>query len=196
MAKNTIHYIGTSMFPTLKTGDFLSVAPLKDRNIRIGDVVVFNSPYGNKPIVHRVVSIDKKGIKTKGDNNNNMDDWVLCIEDIIGRVACVSRKNRTKTIYGGLAGRIYASGLRAIKQIDLTVSKILHPVYHRLAHSGIFINLLPQQLKTQILCFRRPNGIEMQLLMGKRVIGRQFPGQNQWHIVRPFKLFIDESTLP
>ena len=191
-----LNFTGPSMKPTLKRGDGLKVHPYGDREIRVGDVVVVCPPARAQHVVHRVISVGSHGIKTRGDNNNNIDDWVLCPEDIIGQVVCVNRKNRSKTIYGGLPGRIYVSGLRAVKQIDLTISRILHPVYLWLARSGIFRNLLPQQLKTQILCFRRANGIEMQLLLGRRVIGRRLPGQNQWHVYRPFKIFIDEATLP
>ena len=196
MQSETLNYTGPSMKPTLKPGDGLRVHPYGDRKIRIGDVVVVCPPERERHVVHRVVSIDSHGIRTRGDNNNIMDDWVLCTEDIIGQVVCVNRKNRSKTIYGGLRGRIHASGLRAIKQIDLTISRILHPVYHRLASSGIFRNLLPQQLKTHVLCFRRANGIEMQLLMGRWVVGRRLTGQDRWHIRRPFRLFVDECSLP
>jgi len=192
----TLNFTGSSMKPSLKPGDGLRVHPYGDRKIRIGDVVVVCPPEREQHVVHRVVSVDSHGIRTRGDNNNNTDAWVLCAEDIIGRVVCVNRKNRSKTIYGGLLGRVYASGLKAIKQIDLTVSRILHPVYHRFASSGIFRNLLPQQLKTHILCFKRANGIEMQLLMGRWVIGRQLTGRDRWHIQRPFRLFVDEASLP
>jgi hypothetical protein len=184
------------MKPTLKPADGLRVLPYGDRKIRIGDVVVVRPPERKQHVVHRVVSFDSHGIKTRGDNNNSTDAWVLCAEDIIGQVVCVNRKNRSKTICGGLRGKIYASGLRAIKQVDLAVSKILNPVYHRLAGSGIFKSLLPQQLKTHVLCFRRANGIEMQLLMGRWVVGRRLTGQDRWHIRRPFRLFVDEYTLP
>jgi signal peptidase I len=196
MQSVTLNYTGPSMKPTLKPGDGLRIHAYGDRKIRTGDVVVVCPTERKQHVVHRVVSIDSHGIRTRGDNNNNMDDWVLCAEEIIGQVVCANRKNRSKTIYGGLPGRIYASGLRTIKQIDLTVSRILHPVYHRLASSGIFRNLLPQQLKTHILCFKRANGIEMQLLMGKWVIGRRLTDQDRWHIRRPFRLFVDEYTLP
>ena len=191
-----LNYTGPSMKPTLKPGDGLRVHPYEGRKIRIGDVVVACPPEREQHVVHRVVSVDSHGIKTRGDNNNNTDAWVLCAENIIGQVVGANRKNKYKTIYGGLLGRVYASGLRAIKQIDWTISRILHPVYHRLASSGIFRNLLPRQLKTQILCFKRANGIEMQLLMGRWVIGRRLNGQDRWHIRRPFRLFVDEHSLP
>jgi signal peptidase I len=192
----TLNFTGPSMKPTLKPGDGLGVHPYGDRKIRIGDVVVACPPEREQHVVHRVVSVDSHGIRTRGDNNNNTDAWVLCAENIIGQVVGANRKNKNKTIYGGRPGRIYASGLKAIKQIDWTVSRILHPVYHRLASSGIFRNLLPLQLKTHVLCFKRANGIEMQLLMGRWVIGRRLNGQDRWHIRRPFRLFVDEHSLP
>ena len=74
------------MFPTLKAGDALRVVSYKDRDIRVGDVVVFNSLYGKTSIVHRVVSVAEECVRTKCDNNNNMDHWVLYTEDIIGKV--------------------------------------------------------------------------------------------------------------
>ena len=192
----TLNFTGPSMKPTLKPGDGLRVHPYGGRKIRIGDVVVVYPPEREQHVVHRVVSVDSHGIRTRGDNNNNTDAWVLCAENITGQVVGANRKGKNKTIYGGLLGRIYASGLRAIKQIDWTVSRILHPVYRRLARSGIFRNLLPQQLKTHVLCFKRANGVEMQLLMGRWVIGRRLTGRDRWHIRRPFRLFVDEHTLP
>ena len=196
MAKNTIHYIGTSMFPTLRTGDILRVASHKDRNIRLGDVVVFNSPYGNRPIVHRVASIDKKGIRTKGDNKLAIDDSILQPDKIIGRVVAAQRGKKEIKILDGFPGRIYASNLEVGKRIDMVVSTILRPAYRWLTRTGIFRKLFSRWIHIQLVCFKNGNGIDMQLQLGRRIIGRRLPGQNQWHIVRPFKIFIDESTLP
>ena len=86
MDNTVINYIGTSMFPTLKTGDILRVVPYKERTVRMEDVVVFHSLYGKTSIVHRVVSVAKECVRTKCDNNNKMDHWVLYTEDIIGKV--------------------------------------------------------------------------------------------------------------
>ena len=97
----TLNFTGSSMKPTLKPGDGLRVHQYGDRKIRIGDVVVVCPPERGQHVVHRVISVDSHGIRTKGDNNNNMDDRILCTEDIIGQVVCVNRKNRSKTIYCG-----------------------------------------------------------------------------------------------
>ncbi len=191
-----INYTGPSMNPTLKAGDGLFVVPYKDKKIRIGDVVVFRDPEGKYNIVHRVVAVDSRGVTTKGDNNINIDSWILLPDDIIGRVVTVQRKSKSLTIRGGAWGRIFAPILRTIKQVNLSVSRILHPAYHWFAGSGIFIKFNWFLPKIHVLSFNRPEGREFQLLMGNCAIGRCLPGKDQWQIARPFRLFVDETSLP
>lgn len=184
------------MFPTLKTGDILRVVPYKERGVRIGDVVLFLSPYGRTPIVHRVVSVDKKGVRTKGDNKIAIDGCVLHPNEIIGRVVAAQRGKKGVKILNDFPGRIYALILEAGKRMDIVFSTTLRPAYRGLTKTGIFRKLFSRWIHTQVLCFKCGDGMEMQLQLGRRIIGRRLPGQNQWHILRPFKLFIDESTLP
>ena len=190
------NYTGPSMNPTLKVGDGLTVIPYGDRNIHIGDVVVFHSPERERYIVHRVISVNSRGIRTKGDNNSKVDSWILRPEDIVGRVISAQRKSKSITIYGGTRGRLLAPMLWVIKRINITVSSIFRPIYHYLARTGIIKILLSRMIKTQILYFKRPNGTEMQLIMGRRIIGRYSPVRDQWLIRRPFRLFVDEKSLP
>jgi signal peptidase I len=195
-----MNYIGPSMNPILRTGDGLRVIPYRNRKICVGDVVVFRPPNREHNVVHRVISVDSQGVRTSGDNSNRIDPWVLAPNDIIGRVVSAQRENRNVTIHGGTQGRIFASALWALKRVKLRinsmVSRILHPAYHYLAQSGICRKMLSNRVKTQILCFRRKSGMEMQLLIGRWVIGRRLPGRDQWQIRRPFRLFVDESSLP
>jgi len=44
--------------------------------------------------------------------------------------------------------------------------------------------------------FNRSDGVEFQLLMAGHVIGRLIPGKGEWFIRRPFRLFVDEASLP
>ena len=196
MIENMINYTGNSMFPTLKTGDTFRVVPYNDRDIRVGDVVMFNSPYGKTPIVHRVVTVSQEGVKTKGDNKLAIDDFILQPNEIIGRVVSIQRGKKSVTIFGGFLGRIYASTLEAGKRIDNVLSTILRPAYRWLTQTGIFRKLFSRWINTRVSCFKCGDGMEMQLHLGRRIIGRRFPGQDQWYIQRPFKLFIDESILP
>ncbi|MGD8776215.1 MAG: hypothetical protein PVF76_16570 [Syntrophobacterales bacterium] len=47
-----------------------------------------------------------------------------------------------------------------------------------------------------MISFNRDAGTELQLVMGQRVIGRRLEGKTRWHIQRPFRLFVDETSLP
>ncbi|MFX1251553.1 MAG: signal peptidase I [Promethearchaeota archaeon] len=63
-------------------GDLLIVKNVPLENVQVGDTIIFDSPSGPIPIVHRVVKINESnGIYyfwTKGDNpqtNRNLDSW-------------------------------------------------------------------------------------------------------------------------
>jgi hypothetical protein len=191
-----INHIGPSMNPTLKSGDVLQVIPYDGKKVRRGDVIVFLSPENGHIITHRVISVDSQGIKTRGDNNNQVDPLILTPDHILGHVVCAKRRDRRRKIFGGSIGRLFAGAIRAIHVIDESVSSLLRPVYHRLARSGVFRGLLPGRMEPRVLSFNRPGGTELQLLMGRRVIGRWLPGRDRWRIRRPFRLFVDEAKLP
>ncbi len=184
------------MNPTLRAGDRLEVNPYEGRKIRPGDVIVFLSPENGSKITHRVFSIIPGGIKTQGDNNKSIDPWVLGPDDIIGQVVCAHRGNREKQVFGGLIGRSYARALRTLRRVDSSMSSLLYPAYDWLSRSGIFGRLLPGQRKTRVVSFNRPAGRELQLHMGEWVIGKWMPHRRQWQIRRPFRLFVDEASLP
>jgi hypothetical protein len=184
------------MFPTLKAGDILRVLPYEDRDISVGDVIVFNISHAGVPIVHRVVTINQGGIKTKGDNKLAIDDFILQPNEIIGRVVSIRRSKKRLTIFGGSLGRIYSMVRGTGKCINIVLATILRPAYNWFAQTGIIRQLFSRWIRTRISCFKCGDGVEMQLHLGRRIIGRRFPGQDQWYIRRPFKLFVDESTLP
>jgi hypothetical protein len=193
---NSINYLGSSMNPTLKPGDRLQIIPYDGRIIQQGDVIVFISPEDGSKVVHRVVSLNSTGIKTQGDNCNHEDDWLLSREDIIGRVVSAQRGNRGLRVYGGLLGHLLALAIRATKSIDSNFTSLLRPFYQRLARAGVFRRWLPSRMRPRVIYFNRDAGTELQLVMGRRVIGRRLEGKTGWHIRRPFRLFVDEEALP
>jgi hypothetical protein len=190
------NYNGPSMNPTLKAGDGLRVLPYDNTSIRVGDVILFQTPEREGRVTHRVISVDSRGVRTRGDNNNKTDSWVLRPNEIVGRVISTRRGTKSISIRGGRRGMIYARSLWFIKHANLTISRMLHSSYHRFAESGIFNRVLPHTTRPRVLCFTRPNGVEMQLLMGRWIIGRRRPGWEQWQVRRPFRLFVDEASLP
>jgi len=192
----SIIYTGPSMNPTLKDGDGLHLIPYHGRKIRLGDVVVFLSPEKDRKITHRVISIYGQGIRTQGDNNNQVDSGILKPEHILGRVVYAQRRNRMIRVYGGVMGQLYALMIKEMHIIDSWISSLFRPIYYRLARSGIFKRWALIQERTRIISYVRPGGTERQLLLGRRVIGQLLPRKDRWQIRRPFRLFIDEESLP
>ncbi|UCG66242.1 MAG: S26 family signal peptidase [Deltaproteobacteria bacterium] len=192
----SMNYIGPSMNPIFKPGDRLRIISYDQGKIRAGDVVVFISPEDGSKVVHRVISVNSDGIRTRGDNSYHEDAWVLSREHIIGRVVVAQRGNRRHRVFGGPVGQLFAAVLRVIHAIDSGFSSLLHPVYKRLSRSDIFRRWLPGWMKTRAISLIHPAGTELQLLMGRRVVGRWLPGRSRWHIRRPFRLFVDEASLP
>ncbi len=192
----TINYIGPSMSPLFKPGDRLQIIPYGSQEIWRGDVIVFISPEDGSKVVHRAVSVDSHGIKTRGDNCNQVDPWILRRDQILGRVVSAQRGKRRWRVFGGPLGHSLAVAIRAIKSIDSNLTSLLRPFYQRLARAGVFRRWLPACMKTRAISLSHPAGTELQLLMGGRVIGRWLPGKTRWHIRRPFRLFVDEASLP
>jgi hypothetical protein len=190
------NYIGPSMNPLFKAGDRLEIISYDQEKIRAGDVVVFISPEDGSKVVHRAVSVDSYGIKTRGDNCNQIDPWILKREQILGSVVSAQRGNRRRRIFGGPLGRLFAAKVRVIHRLDSYVSDLLRPAYHALARGSIFTRLLPAHRRPRVVSFDRAAGTELQLLIGRCVIGRWLPGNKGWHIRRPFRLFVDETSLP
>ncbi|MGO8687342.1 MAG: signal peptidase I [Candidatus Dormibacteria bacterium] len=83
---------GTSMLPTLHTGD-LVLAEARP-SYHVGDLVVYAVPRGQigagDDLIHRIVAGSAAaGYTLKGDNNPAPDPWTVPAHDILGREAVV-----------------------------------------------------------------------------------------------------------
>ena len=80
--------------------------------------------------------------------------------------------------------------------LDEAVGQLIRPSYLGFALGGAWEVLLPPRLKPRTVLFETRRGSRLRLLMGKRVIGRYDGRLRQWHIYRPFRLFVDGRSLP
>lgn len=77
--------ISGSMKPTMQVnGVSIIDKSVKYSEVKINDVIVFNTQYGL--VVHRVVEITQEGLFTKGDNNADKDYWVITADKLVGKV--------------------------------------------------------------------------------------------------------------
>jgi signal peptidase I len=79
-----------SMSPSMDVGDLVVVAPQSPDDLKVGDVIVFQSPIGNGLICHRIIAITQEDgslvFHTKGDNNEDPDPFTLQSNSIVGKV--------------------------------------------------------------------------------------------------------------
>ena len=185
----TIVYTGPSMNPTLQNLDKLSYARYGDSEVKRGDVVVFDDPDRKVKVIHRVIARTSQGLMTMGDNNSQVDSRILSQSQILGRVICGKRKDKKIDVFGGLLGTIQAAKVRSFRRLRQALCLILKRPYHSLS------GRMRLPVKTRMLTFQRPEGKEMQIIMGGVMVGRLRPGE-QWQIRPPFRLLLDESSLP
>jgi signal peptidase len=79
---------GTSMLPTLKTGDVVVARPQK--TYEVGDIVAYTVPKGMPAaggrIIHRIIGgSGTRGYVVKGDNRQSADLWRPKDADVIGK---------------------------------------------------------------------------------------------------------------
>ena len=191
-------YTGQSMNPTLKEPDILFVFPCHDRKIRRGDVIVFQIPGSERTGTHRVISTSRNGIRTRGDNNPKTDPYILKPEALIGVVDYVQRGKKIKRLAGGSVGYVFALLLRfdPFPILGRLILKLLFPLYDRMSRLGLMRRIAPLRIQPQVYAFHTRDGVEMQLFIGSKPVGRRPAGDKSWQIKRPYRLLIDESSLP
>jgi hypothetical protein len=89
-----------------------------------------------------------------------------------------------------------AWSVRLRKTIWRVVAGAVSGAYHGLLRIGPFDFLLPGGLRPKPVCFNRREAATLKLLMGRSEIGRYDRKRREWQIRPPFRLFLDEQTLP
>jgi len=79
-----------SMEPAISVGAMIAIEATAPEEIQVGDIIGFNVEGMDIPVCHRVIEIvDTEvgiGFRTKGDANEEADDWVVQPENLIGKV--------------------------------------------------------------------------------------------------------------
>lgn len=186
---------GSSMNPTLQESDLLEVKPSGTERVRPGDVVCFKSPETGKTVVHRVVAAGPDGIRTRGDNNAEVDTEVLQAGDIIGRVKAAQRGDQRWVVHGGWRGPFVLRCARLGRDIRRHAGPLPHTLYGFVAGLGPLDRLLPVSLRPRLVRFDARHRVFLKLLSGRRTVGQYDDRLRRWCIRRPFRLFVDEQTL-
>ena len=188
-------YHGGSMSPALRESEVLEVLPYDRFPIRAGDVVLAAPAGQNTLVVHRVIRVATKGIRTQGDQCRSPDAWSLDQADIKGRVVAAWSGGRRRRIAGGRVATVQRR-LARCRYVSWRWALLpLRPLYRGLACLGVVPRLLPAAFKPRIVVFHSTRGSRRRLFMGRHFVGWYDDNGNRWEIRRPFRLFINPAVL-
>ena len=79
-----------SMRPGIQPGDMVIDQPIHPSQIRVGDIVTFQDPEGDRTITHRVRKVNigegQAHVVTRGDANDTVERWQIPLTGQVGRV--------------------------------------------------------------------------------------------------------------
>jgi signal peptidase len=79
-----------SMEPAIPVGSIVIIKPANPDTLKIGDIICFKveTEYPTT-VTHRIIDITNEGFKTKGDANEDPDQWIVKKENVIGKVIAI-----------------------------------------------------------------------------------------------------------
>lgn len=98
-----IYVLTGSMEPTIKEHSVIIVKQTSYNDVNVGDIIMFEKD--DKMITHRIIEKTDEGIRTKGDNNNIEDAFILNEKNIKAKVISIwnwtaTFVNEIKTPFG------------------------------------------------------------------------------------------------
>lgn len=78
-----------SMEPHLEQGSVVVTRPVEAEDIKVGDIITFQSPRHEKLTTHRVMTVEAGStlqFQTKGDANEDADPLLVSADDVVGKV--------------------------------------------------------------------------------------------------------------
>jgi len=73
-----------SMEPAIPVGSVVLIKPVDPETLKIGDIICFTLTEPTS-ITHRIINITDEGFITKGDANEDPDQWTVRKENVIGK---------------------------------------------------------------------------------------------------------------
>ena len=76
-----------SMEPAIPVGGIVVIKPVDPETLKIGDIICFQlSESATTTVTHRIINITSEGFVTKGDANEDPDQWIVKKENVVGKV--------------------------------------------------------------------------------------------------------------
>jgi signal peptidase I len=192
--KNCFFYSGRSMHPTFKNG-YLIYTISKDQ-INPSDIIVYKEMNSPKITVHRVMTISKTGLITRGDNNSHDDPLPIMVQQILGVVAFFEKKGHVKPVP---TGKVFLTWLKLKWKLRKALKIIRKPFfcfYRLLKKSNIIRIIFGKWFDSQIskIIFETSLGSLTKTIFMRKTIAVEWPHRHFYSYKKPFDLLIGEQT--
>ncbi len=166
-----IPIFGSSMEPALSSGSLLMISPIDPKDVKVGDIIVYNVPsmvreYYNYPatVAHRVIKINTNptlGYRTQGDNTGE-DPFTIRPEDIRGTVGSqIPYLGLPLLFFQSQQGMIFAIIALLLLALFLYGTEIGRG--GGWVHRGIFSPILNEEKRANRLLSRKLEGTEKKI---------------------------------
>jgi len=79
-----------SMEPAIPVGGIVVIKPVNPDTLKVGEIICFKiESESSTTVTHRIFNITDEGFITKGDANEDPDQWIVKKENVIGKVIAV-----------------------------------------------------------------------------------------------------------
>lgn len=75
-----------SMEPAIPVGSIVVIKPANPKTLKVGDIICFKiKSESATTVTHRIINITSEGFRTKGDANEDPDQWIVKKQNVIGK---------------------------------------------------------------------------------------------------------------
>ena len=127
--------ISSSMEPTINVYDVVLVKKTNVNKLKKNDIITFystNSYFGDTPITHRILKVDKSNgleFTVKGDNNQREDNDKVKSENVIGKVILIIPSlGKLQFFLASQKGFVFAIIVPALIIITYDIYKIINAI--------------------------------------------------------------------
>ena len=189
--KNTRFYRGKSMKASFQPGDRLYIEPVLIEKLKRGDVIIFQGTDHNgeeKELVHRVVSIYKDGLYTRGDNNTQNDDILVTQKNFKGIVTHFERNGKKKPVKRGFQGMIKAK----IHYLTLFFKRLIRIIFRKPYRALKKSRIVPKIWKPEIkkIFIKTPDEEIIKYIHGSHTVAQLWPKKKKFLCKKPYDLII------
>jgi hypothetical protein len=183
------YYFGKSMDGTFKPGDYLRIQLTDISELRLGDIVVFqtiNKKGKREDLVHRIMK--KSVLATRGDSNLASDETLISKENYLGQVIACYRNGKRCAMKDGWQG-FFSAQIKHTELVILSILKfVLKKPYRMIKRTGLVKRMWNPNIER--IYFKTPDGQLIKYIHNGRTVASYWEESNLWWYRRPYDFII------